>query len=291
MGLTAPIIFNGLSSTPGAAQPISPLQGTYDFNTLQIPCDHQQHAERYQVNQLDLRTLQYVANPSINMRGPINGTAVVEVLIHGEPIEQDDPTYGYQILPDPNRLQIPMGPDGQTETFYKIVFNKEVRLVRPLIEVNYITVQTYCLKCNGTGKLNDFTQNTNGSILRIYGLFKLSQNALKFVLTSQCAFYPQFTCPIKTYIGRKFGISLTDADIANAVISALQNLQNIQTAQNAFQTLQPEETLQSFTNISATQDPTDPTVVYVSGVLLSYTSSNMNTTVSTPLNFTIQVTP
>ena|SRR5271157_4798892 len=290
MGLTAPI-FGGMSTTPGAAQPISPQSGTYDFNTLQQACDHQQHAERYQVTPSDLRTLQLVANPAINMRAPINGIAMVEILIHGEPIQQNDPTYGYQILPDPNRLQIPAGPGGQTETFYKIVFNKEVRVVRPLIEVNYITVQSYCLKCNGTGLINDLTPNTNGGLIRIYGLFKLSQRVLKMILTSQCAFYPQFTCPIKSYIGRKFGISITDADIANAVVNSLQSLKQIQTAQNAFQTLQPEETLRDFTNISAIQDTVDPTVVHVSGTIISFTSSNMNTTVSTPINFTIQVTP
>lgn len=290
MGLTAPI-FGGMSTTPGAALPITPNTGTYDFNTLQKACDHQQHLERYQVNPQDLKTLQFIGNPSLNMRGPINGTAVVQIFIHGEPIEPTDPTYGYQILGDPTRLQISAGPDGQLEFFYKIVFNKEVRLVRPLIEVNYITVQGYCLKCNGTGVINDLTQSSTGSTIRIYGLFKLSQRVLKMVLSSQCAFYPQFTCPIKAFIGRKFGITITDADIANAVMAALQNLKNIQAAQNAFQTLQPEETLRDFTNISAIQDTVDPTVVHVSGTIISFTSSNINTLVSTPLNFTIQVIP
>jgi hypothetical protein len=225
------------------------------------------------------------------MRAPINGIAYVQIFIHGELIEQDDPTYGYAILADPNRVQIAGRPNGPVETFYKIVFNKEVRLVRPLIEVNYITRQNYCLKCNGSGVLNDLSPDTSGSVIRITGLPKLSQRALKMVLTSRCAFYPQFTCPIKDYIGRKFGISLTDADIANAVMTALQNLKNIQVAQNAFQPLAPEEALREFTNVSAIQDPQDPTVVFVSGTLVSYTSSAVNALVSTPLNFTIQVTP
>jgi hypothetical protein len=86
-------------------------------------------------------------------------------------------------------------------------------------------------------------------------------------------------------------VSITDTDIANAVTNALQNLKSIQAAQNAFQALTPEETLRDFTNISAIQDATDPTVVHVSGTIISYTSSSINTLVSTPLNFTIQVTP
>jgi hypothetical protein len=290
MGFTAPII-GGLTTTPGAASLFAIRNGTYDFDTLQNACDHQQHLERYQVNPLDLKTLQFVGNPAINMRGPINGTAMVEIFIHGEVIEQNDPTYGYQILPDPTRLQIPAGPDGQLEFFYKIVFNKEVRLVRPLIEVNYITVQGYCLKCNGTGVLNDYAPSSAGSFLRVGGLVKLSQRVLKMVLTSRCSFYPQFTCPIKDFIGRKFGVTVTDADITSAIITALQNLKNIQVAQNAFQTLSPEETLRDFTNILALQDNVDPTVVHVSGTIVSYTSSNINTLSSTPINFTIQVQP
>jgi hypothetical protein len=286
MGLTAPI-FGGRTTTPGAASLLAPQLGTYDFNTLQNQCDHQQHLERYQVNPADLRTLQLVSNPSINMRAPINGIAQVQIYIHGEPIEQNDPNYGYAILLDPNRLQF----SGSNETFYKIVFNKEVRLIRPLIEVNYLTRQSYCLKCNASGVLNDFAPSPSGSLLRLAGLLKLSQRVLKMVLTSRCAFYPQFTCPIKDYIGRKFGITVTDADIASAIVGSLQNLKQIQIAQNAFQPLSPEETLRDFTNILALQDPTDPTVVHVSGTVISFTSSNTGTLVSTPVNFTISVTP
>src|SRR5271156_3876815 len=103
MGLTAPI-FGGLTTTPGANTPLAATNGTYDFNTLQNACDHQQHLERYQVSPTDLRTLQYVPNPINNMRAPINGLPQVQIYIHGEIIAQNDITYGYSILPDPNRL-------------------------------------------------------------------------------------------------------------------------------------------------------------------------------------------
>jgi hypothetical protein len=111
------------------------------------------------------------------------------------------------------------------------------------------------------------------------------------VLTSRCAFYPQFTCPIKNYIGRKFGITITDSDIATAVTNAVNNLQQIQIAQSAFQTLSPEETFRELTNILAIQDINDPTIVYVSGTVVSYTSNNPGTLNSTPIDFTIKVTP
>jgi hypothetical protein len=117
----------------------------------------------------------------------------------------------------------------------------------------------------------------------------LVQRSLKFVLTSQCAFYPQFTCPIRGYIGRKFGINITDADIANAVTVALDNLQNIQVAQNTIQTLSPEETLKNVTNVVAVQDTNDPTVVHVSASLISYTSAAVNTLAATQVDFSLQV--
>lgn len=282
-GLVAPV-FGGMTTTPGVPVTNS-NNGTYDFITLQFQCDHQIRGERYQVSPQDLRTLQFVGNPIDNMRGPINGRAMVKVYIRGNLISSTDPTYGYQILADPNRLQFP----GSNEVFYKIVFNREVRIVRPLIEVSYLTRQDFCLKCAGTGVLNDFQPSSSGSLVRITAQSKLAQRCLKFILTSRCAFYPQFTCPIKSFIGQKFGVTITDADIASAILKALDNVKQIQTAQNTIQTLAPEETLRDITNVSVQQDQLDPTVVHVAAAVVSFTSSGANTTVTTPLNFTLQI--
>lgn len=284
MGLTF-IPAGGLTSTPGAAGTMLPKTGTYDFNLRQAPCDHQQHLERYQVNLSDLRTLNLVAEPSINMRGPINGIALVQVYIGGELVQPDDPTYGYQVLPDPNRVQF----GGNPEKFYKIVFNQEVRMVRQLIEVNYLTRQAFCLKCNGNGVLNDFKIASSGSFIRVVNTDKLVQRVLKFVLTSRCVFYPQFTCPIKDFIGRKFGVTITDAEIAQAVMTALINLKQIQIGQNAVQPLSPSETLKDITNVTAVQDAQDPTIVHVSASIVSYTNQAQNNLVTTPVQFSLQV--
>lgn len=259
---------------------------SYDYNTLQAACDHRQLLERYQVSKTDLRTLQYVPNPTLNMRAPINGQVLVQVYIHEEIVEQDDPTYGYQILLDNTRLGFNLG----TDPFYKIVFNKEVRMVRPLIEVNYLTRQPYCMKCNGLGVLNDYKPSQGGAFIHIIQVDKLTQRCLKFVLTSRCAFYPQFTCPIKDYIGKKFGIQITDADISNAVVNALSNLKNVQIAQNTVQPLDPQEVLSNVQNVTAVQDPTDPTVVRVTATLVVYTNQQLYTTITQPLAFTLQVT-
>jgi len=280
------MIPEGMTTTPGV--PPAPNTGTYDFNTLQSPCDHQIHMERYQVNPRDLRTLQLVANPLVNMRAPINGRALVQVFIHGELAEPDHPVYGYQVVVDPDRLQRVEIP-GLIEVFYKIVFDREVRLVRPLIEVNYLTRIEYCLKCASYGVLNDLQPSNRGSFSRLTLQAKLAQRCLKFMLASRCAFYPQFTCPIKDYIGRKFGVTITDADITNGIMNSLENIRQIQIAQNAFQPLAPEETLQSITNVSAFQDAQDPTIVHVSLSVVSFSSTNINTLVSTPINFSIQV--
>jgi hypothetical protein len=285
MGLTAPII-GGLSTTTGAPCTAMKPQyyGTYDFNVLQAPCNHNQSLERYQVYPQDLRTLQLVANPATFMRAPINGQAFVQVYISGNLVSSNDPTYGYTLVADPLHIQL-----SGTYMFYKIVFNKEVRIIRPLIEVSYITLQDYCLKCNGIGVLNDLSIATSGSLIRVVNTDKLVQRSLKFVLTSQCAFYPQFTCPIRGYIGRKFGINITDADIANAVTVALDNLQNVQVAQNTIQTLSPEETLKNVTNVIAVQDASDPTIIHVSASLISYTSVAVNTLAATQVDFSLKV--
>jgi hypothetical protein len=278
--------FGGMTTTPGAnatATAANVVQGTFDFNVRQAACDHQIHLERYQVNPADLRTLQLVADTSLNMRAPINGISYVQLYIGGALVSPTDPNYGYQILRDPTRLDDPSG------LFYKIVFNQEVRLVRPLIEVNYMTRLGYCLKCSGLGVLNDLKQATSGSLIRVINTEKLIQRVLKFVLTSRCVFYPSFTCPIKDYIGRKFGVNITTEEIASAVLTSLTNLQQIQVAQNAIQSLSPEETLQDVTNVTATQDAVDPTVVHVSATIVSYTKQGLNTLVTTPVNFTLQV--
>lgn len=234
---------------------------SYDFGTGLIPCPHEITWERYVIDTVDFQTLHLAANPQLNMRAPINGQAVVQVLISGKLVQPNDQTYGYVFLPDTNRLLT----DAQ---FYKILFKKQVRWFVPLIEVNYITLQPYCLRCSAQGQFNDFEESSTGSFIRVADTDKLVQRVLKFVLTSKCTFYPQFTCPIKDYIGQKFGTTITQEDIASEIMASLQDLKTVQQAQRTVQPLSQKEMLKDITGISTTMP--DPTAVFVQASITSY---------------------
>jgi hypothetical protein len=255
---------------------------SYDLNTALAPCDHSQSRERYIVDQNDFRTLHLASNTTINMRAPVNSSNALQLFISGELVDPDDPIYGYTLLLDPNRIE-----SGNQFVFKKILFNKQIRLIVPLIEVDYFTFQPFCIKCNGNGQLNDYAVASNGSLLHIWGTNKLVQECLRFILTSTCPFYPQYTCPIKSYIGQKFGVSITDADIANAITTSLGYIQQIQSAQRTLvgQNMDPFEMLKDITNVVAVLDSVNPTQVDVSLAVSSY-----GTNTTQPLGFQLSTT-
>jgi hypothetical protein len=249
---------------------------SYDFNTRVTPCDHRQIGERMVVDISDFRTLHLAANPVLNMRAPINGQTLVQVHVAGKLVQANDATYGYDITVDTNRIQT-------SDIFYKIMFKNAVRWFTPLIEVSYVTLKPYCLKCSGSGQLNDFKKANTGSLMHINGNDKLIQRVLKFVLTSRCAFYPQFTCKLKDYIGKK--LLATPADVSSQIIDALTNLKNIQAAQKTIQSLAPQEMLKDVTNVKSAIDPSDPTRMRVSATVSAY-----GTSTTLPVSFTLTST-
>ena len=261
---------------------------SFDYNILmfdpmsQLPigaCDHHQWFERYIVNQDDFRTLMYAGNPSISQRAPINGANAVQMWIQGEQVFSSDPVYGWQVVLDPDRVD-----NTTSDVFYKIVFNHPVRLVLPLIEVAYITRQDFCLKCSATGYLNDFKLGVGADPLaEVTQTTKLAQKALKWILTSRCPFYPTFVCTIKSYIGRKLGIQITDTDIQTSIVNALTNMQKVQQSQSTVQNLDPQEILKDIVNVTAVIDQQDPTIVRVSATVSNYSGQNA------PLGFTLRM--
>lgn len=257
---------------------------SYDYNVLTVDpvtrlpigaCSHDISFERYVVNQNDHRTLNYASLPSINMRAPINGADMVRMWISGEEVYSDDPAYGWQVVVDTNRVE-------ESDIFYKIMFNKAIRLVVPLIEVSYITRQGLCLKCSALGSLNDF-KLSSGGFLQATRNTKLVQRALKWILTSACPFYPNFVCALKSYIGRKIGIQITETDIQTQIVNALTQMQRVQQAQSTVQSLDPAEILKDIIGITVTLDPNDPTVVRVSATVSSYAGT------ASPLGFTLRM--
>ena len=262
---------------------------SYDYNVLIVDpqtrqtigsCDHQQSFERYVVDFNDFRTLHYAGNPTFNMRAPINGANAVKIWIRGEEIQSNDPVYGWSVVKDNTRVQ---DVEATGYLFYKIMFNLPVRLVNPLIEVSYITRVGFCLKCSALGTLNDFKDTVSGGFLKIQAQPKLAQKSLKWILTSRCAFYPTFTCPLKSFVGKKLGIQLTDADIQSAVTRSLSTMQQVQQAQRTIQTLDPLEMIKDIQFVSAIVAADDPTTIQVSAAVTTFSNT------SVPLAFQMQV--
>jgi len=262
---------------------------SYDYNVLIIDpmtqrtigsCDHQQSFERYVVDFNDFRTLHYAGDTTLNIRAPINGADLIRMWIHNEEVQSNDPTYGWSLIRDNSRS---MDADATGDIFYKILFNKPVRITTPLIEISYITRQDYCLKCSALGVLNDLKPTTSGAWLRVYRQPKLAQKSLKWILSSRCAFYPTFVCPLKSYVGRKLGINLTDADIQTSVTKALSTMQQVQQAQQTIQSLDPLEMIKDIQFVTANVATDDPTTIKVSAAVTTFN----NTTV--PLAFQMQV--
>jgi hypothetical protein len=266
---------------------------SFDYNVLVIDpntqkpigaCDHQQSFERYVCDFNDFRTLHYAGNTVLNMRAPINGSDAVRMWIRGEEVKQDDPVYGWSLVRDSNRLDAV----NSTDQFYKIVFNKPVRLVVPLIEVSYLTQQGYCIKCSAMGVLNDFKVAASGTFVKVTQQAKLAQKGLKWILTSRCAFYPSFVCPLKSFVGKKLGIQLTDTDIANAVTTALTQMQAVQQAQATVQAslggnMDPLEMIKDIQYVTAQVATNDPTTIQVAALITTFNGT------SVPLSFQMMV--
>lgn len=244
-------------------------------------CDHLQLLERYQVNFLDFRTLQYKPNtafqPIFNMRAPINGVSMVRLWLKGQIVKPTDPNYGYSIVTDLNRVQELGLP------FQKIVFNNPVREVGDLVEVTYITHQPFCLKCGGSGLAVDWTIAPSGSLNKVRGRRKLAQQAIKYSTTSVNPFNPNLTTPVRQLVGKKFGVVVTDQDVATAITKALTTYQSIQKAQSTVQTLDPHEMLADIESVTAVQDSQDPTTVNISISIVAYGSTE-----AIPLNIALQ---
>ena len=249
---------------------------SYDFDTRPSPCDHYQRNERVVVSTADYRTLVNYVTPYVYMRGILSSPSSVKVKMGGVYIPSNHPTYGWSVLPD------------STSTFekrFKVVFNNQNRMTGLIMELEYFSTIDSCLKCNGYGKTTDFTESNLGVYIHVTEHNKLIQRVNKFLLSSVCDFYPALTSQLKTFIGRKFGISLTEDDISQEVVNSLENLRNIQLAQATVQTLSPQEILRNVESVTSIVDSVDPTLVTTQATISSYGPTRPN-----PLTFVLRTT-
>lgn len=242
---------------------------SYDFSIKAVNCNHVQTLERYVVSPYDNRTLLLASDMSTVMRAPLNGVSLVKLYIGGVIVPPGHERYGWTVSKDTTSLSL-------DQDFFKIQFNQSMRMSVPLIEVTYRTYVNYCLRCNGTGFVNDYRIQNSGNLLHIWGQDKLVQRSLKWILTSTCGFYPQLVCHIKDYIGKKYGMAITDTDISQEVMNAMTNMKNIQQAQMSVQSLSDGEILVDIQSVTAQLDPTNPTLVRVSvNVVSGQKASNL----------------
>lgn len=248
---------------------------SYDFDVSFKPCDHSQKKERMIISSDDWRTVLYADRPEVRMRGNVSSANTVRLYIGGVEIPRDHEIYGWDLLDDENSIY--------PERKSKIYFRRQVRLTNLVLEVDYTTHVEYCLKCNGYGQTNDFALNTKGTFLHVTEHPKLLQRIVKFLLTSRCAFYPIFTSKLKEFIGRKFGITLTEEDISYECMTSLENLKNIQIAQKTVQFLSPQEILRDIESVESQRDQFEPSRVKTRLRVSSYGKERVN-----PLSFILR---
>jgi len=240
---------------------------SYDFDTRVKPCDHYQRLERQVISTDDFRTLSNADRLDIGLRARTTSLATIKLFVSGVEIPRNHPNYAWEVIEDPMVLG---------EIRQRIRFKNQMRLTNLVYDVAYFTSQPYCLKCNGYGKVSDTKINSVGSYLHIVDHDKLSQRILKFLLTSECSFYPRFTSRLKEFIGRKFGLSLTEEDISYECVTALENMRNIQIAQKNVQSLTPQEILRSVDSVVSIRDASDPTIVKTQIKVSSYGPAQVN---------------
>ena len=249
---------------------------SYDFDIRPSPCDHFQRRERVAISLDDNRTLVNYFNTNIYMRGILSAPSTVQVRMGGVVIPSTHATFGWSVKEDT---------DSYYEKRYKVVFNQPVRVTGLLIELTYCATQASCLKCNGYGKLTDFTESNRGVFMHVTEHNKLIQRVNKFLLTSRCDFYPSLTSALKTFVGRKYGLSLTEDDITQEVVNTLEKLRNIQLSQRSIQTLSPQEILRSVDSVTTVRDTNDPTILTSKASISSYGPNSPN-----PLTFVLRTT-
>jgi hypothetical protein len=250
---------------------------SYDFDTTLTLCDHFHKRERMVIDQEDWQTLLCESDSYQKMRAPIANASLVALYIHGTPVPQNHPVYGWEVVEDGVSELDP------TLRLRMIRFKRPVRVNGLLIEVDYNTIPSHCLKCMGAGKKNDLIPSQTRSFVRMSEHSKLLQKVLKHILTSSCAFYPTYTCQLKEYVGRKFGVSLVEEDLSYEVSQALDNLKRIQGLQRGIQDLSPQEMLKAIEKIKVVRSEEDPSRVKVSVQVSSYGKERPS-----PLSFTLR---
>ena len=107
---------------------------------------------------------------------------------------------------------------------------------------------------------NDLKINANGQISTITDTPKLRQDIIKIILTDLGSnkFQPWYGCNVNScVIGKVMSPHISDAQIQESVLNALQNLQKLQKSQSATQKMSLAEIIRVISDIHAERDVSD----------------------------------
>jgi phage baseplate assembly protein W len=106
----------------------------------------------------------------------------------------------------------------------------------------------------------DLSIDKSGSISLVSGNQKLRQDIIKILLTSygDNKYHPSYGSGISQLDSSYKDFKLTEAEIKNTALSAINSLISMQRKQAKYQTLSPSEIIVSVLDIEVTRDYSDP---------------------------------
>lgn len=151
-----------------------------------------------------------------------------------------------------------------------IIFDRPLRDYSPHVEVSYSTIQQDCRRCGGIGFENDWRYGRNGEVgqVRYEALLQQQFQKLVFTLKGSNPFEQWYGTQITEAIGRKHTSGLVDSMIVSDIYQSFVRWQSIKQKQSEVGVfLSDEEYPFKLVSVTTTDDPADPTIVYVKCVL------------------------
>lgn len=212
---------------------------------IQNKCDHYINWER--VTLRDDRRSIYVSYP-------IASAASLSLRINNVIIPRTE----YSIATKSEKLTV--------ESFFYIFMRKKIKLNDPIVEVRYVTSQTYCPKCLSVRILDDINYTEKGDFQTINKEFLLVQQVEKYIVTKLGSniFHDWMGTGLHNLIGSAIkDKELIRSRIVEQVNGGIEKLKTVQRQlQGAGRNLDAGELFGQIISIDV-EDTEDPTIVLV----------------------------
>ena len=149
------------------------------------------------------------------------------------------------------------------------------RLYYPIIEVQYITLKTYCPKCLGLSTLDDFLYAPNKDVLTVKDEFLLMQTFEKLIITklNSNKYYSWIGTTLHTLIGKKIiDIDYFKTKISEDIKKCVEDLKRLEAQYvSTGRTISKGELFGELLGVDVTVSDADPTLIKV---LVKYTAQS-----------------